>query len=131
MCSGMALIAQQNEGAGISYQKPDCNPMCFEVTYIDLGVVKKGEKVPLQFNFTNTSKEEISISFIDACECSDVTYPKKPILPGERGSLDVVFDSSKKDSAEIINIYLELTNIDPKTNLRYFREVQYSFEYKE
>lgn len=129
MCSGMALIAQQNEGVGITTQKRDCDPMCFDQTIIDLGKVKKGEKVPLQFRFTNTSKEEIKISFIDACECSDVTYPKKAILPGEQGTLDVIFDSSKKDTAEQINIYLELTNIDPKTGLAYYRELHYNFEF--
>jgi hypothetical protein len=130
MCSGMALIAQQSGSVGISFTKPDCSPMCFDATNIDLGQIRKGEKLPLQFNFTNTSSEEIKISFIDACECSDVTYPKKAILPGGRGTLDVIFDSSKKDTAEVINIYLELTNINPKTKLPYFRELHYTFEFE-
>lgn len=107
-----------------------CKPMCFTSEFIELGAVKKGDKVPFKFEFENTSDEKIKISFIDACECSDVTYPKSYINPGSQASFDVIFDSSKKDNSEIITIYFELTSIDPATELPYFKELKYSYDLK-
>ena len=105
-----------------------CDPICFEKEFINLGKVRKGDKIPFQYRFQNTSDEKIKISFIDACSCSDVTYPKKYIAPGESGEFDVIFDSGQKDSSEIINIYFELTTIDPATKLPYYRKLEYTYD---
>lgn len=122
------VVAQNIQEESQAQDSKACAPMCFESEFIDLGTVERGEKVPFKFKFKNTSPEKIKISFIDACECSKVTYPKSYINPGSEASFDVIFDSSKKDSSEIITIYFELTTNDPKTQLPYYKELKYTYD---
>lgn len=93
----------------------------------DLGKVKRGEKRNLFFEFTNTSGEEIKIEIVDACECTKVEFPRRPIAPGTKGRLDVTFDSKDKEAAETIGINVVFSNIGPDGNPR-IEVVEYSFD---
>jgi len=93
----------------------------------DLGKVKRGEKRTLFFEFTNTSGEEIKIEIVDACECTKVEFPRRPIAPGAKGRLDVTFDSKDKEAAETIGINVVFSNIGPDGNPR-IEVVEYSFD---
>ncbi len=101
--------------------------MTFEQEYIDLGKMKKGETRSFQYVFTNTGKENVEIELVTACECSTVDWTRRPILPGEKGVIDVVFDSSEKDVSETVEVDITLKNIDPKTGYQIFKLLQYSF----
>lgn len=94
---------------------------------IDLGKVKKGEKRTLFFELTNTSKEEIQIEIVDACECTKVDFPRGPIAPGGKGRFDVTFDSTEKEAAETIGINVVFKNLDAAGNPR-IETVEYKFE---
>ncbi|MBC8395620.1 MAG: DUF1573 domain-containing protein [Flavobacteriales bacterium] len=49
------------------------------------------------YAFTNTGVEPLVIEGIKvACACTKFTYPKTPILPGEKGVIHVTFDTNKK-----------------------------------
>ena len=93
----------------------------------DIGKVKRGEKRTLFFEFTNTSGEEIKIEIVDACECTKVDFPRRPIAPGGKGRLDVVFDSKDKEAAETIGINVVFSNIGPDGNPR-IEVVEYQFD---
>lgn len=77
---------------------------------IDLGAVKKGEKRSMAFEFTNTSGEKVQIDIVDACECTKVEFPRGVIEPGQKGRLDVTFDSTEKDASETISINVIFKN---------------------
>jgi hypothetical protein len=67
----------------------------FEKTEHNLGRILQGEKVGYNFIFTNVG--DASLVILDAsasCGCTVPKYSKEPIAPGERGSVEVVFDSS-------------------------------------
>ena len=62
---------------------------------VDLGEVEEGAKVEHTFEFKNTGNAPLFI--FDAqgsCGCTIPNYSKEPIAPGEKGSIDVVFNSS-------------------------------------
>ena len=101
--------------------------MTFEQEHIDLGKMKKGETRSFQYVFTNTGKENVEIELVTACECSTVDWPRRPIPPGKKGVIDVVFDSSEKDVSETVEVDITLRNIDPKTGYQIFKILQYSF----
>lgn len=61
----------------------------------DFGMVKEGEKVTHEFNFTNTGNSPLIISNVQAsCGCTTPEYSKNPIAPGEQGLVKVVFNSA-------------------------------------
>lgn len=55
----------------------------------------QGEKVGYNFIFTNDGDASLVIMDASAsCGCTVPKYSKEPIAPGEKGSVEVVFDSS-------------------------------------
>ncbi|MCS6929185.1 MAG: DUF1573 domain-containing protein [Saprospiraceae bacterium] len=95
--------------------------------YLDLGSVKRGEKRTMFFEFTNTSTENVQIDLVDACECTRVDYPRRPIEPGQKGRLDVTFDSAEKEKGETIRITVVFKNTHPN-GLPRIEVVEYRFE---
>lgn len=94
---------------------------------IDLGMVKKGEKRSMNFEFTNTSGTDIQIDIVDACDCTKVDFPRGVIAPGEKRKLDVVFNSAEKDAAETIGINVVFKQTDAAGNPR-IEVVEYKFD---
>ena len=103
----------------------------FEVTYkvehIDLGEVKKGDKVSFQYEITNTGNEDIEIEIVSGCECTTLDWPRNKIKTGESASIDVVFDSTEKEESETVDVDITYKNRDPKTGDQYFKILTYSF----
>jgi hypothetical protein len=67
----------------------------FVKTEHNFGRVMQGEKVGYSFVFTNDG--DASLVILDAsasCGCTVPKYSSEPIAPGEKGSVEVVFDSS-------------------------------------
>jgi hypothetical protein len=71
--------------------------MTFDNDNFDFGKIIQGEKVTHSFKFTNTGKSDLIITAANAsCGCTVPTYSKTPVKPGEKGQIDVVFDSEGK-----------------------------------
>jgi len=69
----------------------------FAKTTHDFGEVKEGEKAAYTFTFTNSGEKPLVISSANpSCGCTVPNYPKDPVKPGEKGKIDVVFDSEGK-----------------------------------
>lgn len=106
---------------------PTSSFVVWDKKLINLGPVKRGESRMMFFEFTNTSGESVQIDLVDACECTRVDYPRRPIEPGQKGRLDVVFDSTEKDKAETIRITVVFKNTHPN-GLPRIEVVEYQFE---
>ncbi len=102
--------------------------MTFENEHINLGKVKKGEIKKFDFVFTNTGTETIEIDIVSGCDCTTLDYPRTKILPGKKAVIHTTFDSGKKDESETVDVDIYLKNIDPKTNHRILKIVDYTFE---
>jgi len=60
----------------------------------DLGVVKLGEKRDLVYHFTNTGNFPLEIELVTSCKCAQLDWPRKAVLPGEKGTISVTYDST-------------------------------------
>ncbi len=102
--------------------------MEFKEKMVDFGPVKKGEKRTHDFEFVNAGTQDIVITLVSACDCTTVEYPEKPIKPGEKGILHVIFDSTEKDQSETIDVDIFLDHEDPVTGAPTIVRVQYKYE---
>ena len=96
-------------------------------THHDLGEIKKGEIRNTEFYFTNSGSEDIVIELVSACECSTLDWTRGPIQPGEKGIIEVIFDSSKKEDSETIDVDIYLENRDPISGDGLFETVTFSY----
>ena len=82
-----------------SVKTPDVKLGSAEFTFVkeehDFGLLVDGEKVAYSFVFTNTGDAPLIISNAKgSCGCTVPNWPKDPIAPGDKGSIDVSFNSS-------------------------------------
>lgn len=104
------------------------NPLLsFKERHIKLGKVKKGNKVSFSYTFTNISKQDVEIDIVTGCDCTEASWPSKKIKPGEKGKIDVVFLSGKKEKSETVELDVILKNEDPKTGYPIFEILSYSY----
>ena len=104
------LTASSEESGGL----PE---IVFEKSEIDFGEIIQGEKVSHTFSFTNTGNIPLVISDVSAtCGCTVPTWPKEPVLPGEKGEISVVFDSNGKNGSQMKQVTV-LTNAVPSTKV--------------
>lgn len=72
--------------------------MKFKKMVHDFGKMKEGEKREYDFAFTNTGKEDLVIEDCKgSCGCTVPDWPKDPIKPGQSATINVKFDSDKKE----------------------------------
>jgi hypothetical protein len=91
-------------------EKPQGPHMAFENTEYDFGnIPHKSPKVEHRFAFTNDGTAPLVITkALTSCSCVKVEYSKKPIPPGGRGEIIVVYEVNKKESGvfyKVIEIY--------------------------
>ncbi len=69
-----------------------------QLKFIDVkknfGIVKKGEIVVLDFEFTNTGNEPLIIDEANvSCSCTSIIYSDQPVLPNQSSKIQVKFDT--------------------------------------
>lgn len=71
--------------------------LVFEETTFDFGEVDAGEVVTHVYNFTNTGKVPLVINNArSTCGCTVPQWPKDPIAPGDKGQIEVKFNTKNK-----------------------------------
>ena len=103
--------------------------MAFDKKHIDLGKVKKGENVAFSYYFTNRGSVDLTIDFISGCDCTEIDWPVKTFKPGEKGKIDVVFLSGKKEKGETVEIDILLKNVHPETGNPMLEIISYSYTF--
>ncbi|MBB4079931.1 peptidoglycan-associated lipoprotein [Lewinella aquimaris] len=103
----------------------------FDRREIDLGKVKQGEKRTFTYTFVNEGKVPAQIMLIQACECTTIEHDNSNVYaPGDRGTLQVTFDSASKEEAETIGIDIFLEQSD-RNGRPVIELVEYSFDIEE
>lgn len=68
----------------------------FRTDVIDYGTIEKGANGVRVFEFTNTGTAPLIISRVTStCGCTVPKKPEKPILPGEKGEIEVKYDTQR------------------------------------
>ena len=67
----------------------------------DFGKITEGEKVACVFSYENTGTGDLVIaSATTSCGCTVPEFDNKPIPPGKKGIMEVVFDSSGREGMQ-------------------------------
>jgi hypothetical protein len=94
------IIAQVTFGQSnnVRDEKPGGAYLSWERSNYDFGDIAQGEKVEYTFRFSNIGNEPLMITNITTqCGCTAPKgWPRDPILPGDKGEITIVFDSSGK-----------------------------------
>lgn len=78
--------ASQVDGPGI----------LFDSETIDYGTIKKNADGNRQFTFTNNGNKPLIITnTTGSCGCTVPTKPTEPIMPGQKGTIGVKYDTSR------------------------------------
>ena len=68
----------------------------FERTEHDYGEIEQGGNGKTEFTFTNTGTEPLIISKAKgSCGCTVPTWPKEPIAPGAKATIEVKYDTKR------------------------------------
>jgi len=80
----------------------------FAETEYDFGKVIQGEQIGWYFNYTNTGDGPLIIERASAsCGCTVPEFDKKPLAPGEKGRLKVVYDSRGRSGTDFKTVTVE------------------------
>ena len=68
----------------------------FKTDTIDYGTIEKGSDGVRVFEFTNTGNAPLIISSVKStCGCTVPKKPEGPIMPGEKGQIEVKYDTNR------------------------------------
>lgn len=71
----------------------------WEATTVDYGTIKQGDSGSREFVLTNTGNAPLIISnATGSCGCTVPVWPKEPILPGQKASIKVNYDTNRTGS---------------------------------
>lgn len=91
--------------------------IAFEKMEHDFGTITEGEVVGTIFSFINSGDGNLILgSATTSCGCTVPKFSKKPVAPGERGTLEVLFDSSHREGKQTKTISLR-SNAEPQVIL--------------
>jgi len=79
----------------------------------DFGTMQEGESGTYMFEFTNTGSEPLILDKCKgSCGCTVPKCPREPIAPGEKGEIEVKFNSKGKKNAQTKKVTID-ANTDP------------------
>ena len=97
--------------------KGDLPEIKFDEEVFDFGKITQGEKVSHAFTFKNTGNKNLIISGASgSCGCTVPEWPKEPVKPGEKGTINVVFSSEGKSGMQEKTVTV-VTNCEPATRV--------------
>jgi len=107
-----------NNSTGLSSGKPA--DLKWDKTEHNFGIIKKGSSGKVIFKLTNTGGIPIIINkATGTCGCTDITYPKQPILPGKTVSIIVKYEAEDKGTFnKTVTLSLSIEKKDPILHIR-------------
>lgn len=83
----------------------------------DFGDISSGEKVSFTFSYRNEGNANLIIKSASAsCGCTVPKWSKEPLPPGEKGLIEIVFDSSGRSGRQMKTITIR-SNAEPSIKM--------------
>jgi len=96
----------------------------FTADTYDFGKIKTGDKVTHQYQFVNNGKSPLIITDGYAtCGCTKPSWPHTPIKPGDKGVINVTFNSAGKAGLQDKQITIVANTIPANTVVHLVGEV--------
>ena len=94
---GSAVFAQTTKPAEQAAQASTKGPkIVFETNTVDFGEILKGSDRVRKAVFTNKGTEPLIVKTArGSCGCTVPTWPKEPIMPGEKGTIEINYDTQR------------------------------------
>jgi len=97
----------------------------FDQEIFNFGKIKEGESVTHNFGFVNTGKSPLIITDAKAtCGCTTPIWPKGPIAPGDKGTINVTFNSTGKPGEQDKLIFVTANTNPAESTLHLVGEVE-------
>lgn len=110
--------SEQSEGKGTP-------KIAFREFEHNFGKVTEGEKVSWQFLFDNKGDADLVIQAVSTtCGCTVSRYDKKPVKPGESGTVEAIFDTSGWNGMQTKTITVKSNASVPVVILKIMAEVE-------
>lgn len=87
--------------------------LTFKQALVDIGEVKRGETPVINYQFSNTGNANLDIEVVTACKCTELSWPRRSVAPGETGKIKVIFDSSTFEPGVVTKIVDVIANTEP------------------
>lgn len=111
--SGNNLNAVAEPKSSVADADQPKTTISFDESKFDFGTITEGDIEHHTFSFTNTGSNPLLITnAIGSCGCTVPTYPREPIAPGGKGSIEVQFNSSGKAGEQNKTVTIS-ANTDP------------------
>ena len=90
----------------------------FEEEVVEFGDISQGERVKKRFKFKNVGSTDLIISNASgSCGCTVPRWPKQPIRPGQKGEIEVEFNSEGKSGRQHKTVTLIANTVPNKKTL--------------
>lgn len=102
----------------------------FEKETIDYGKIEKGTDGKRKFIFTNVGDAPIIIKDVkSSCGCTIPKKPEKPVMPGEKGEIEVSYDTNRLGGfSKTITVYSNAKNKQKAIKIKGFVDKGISLE---
>ena len=88
---------EKKAGATEVKEVVDGPKITFEETTHEFGVISEGEKAKHTFQFINDGTEPLILTNVKAsCGCTTPKWPREPIMPGETGEIQAIYNSKNR-----------------------------------
>ena len=86
----------------------------------NFGKIQQGKPQKATFKMTNTGGSPVIITNAKgSCGCTNIVYPKQPVLPGQTINVTVTYDAEERGSFEkTVILTLNIEKIDPILQIR-------------
>ena len=107
----LTLCLMMLAATGLQAQAKVDDLIRFEKTEHQFGKVPKDKPVTVEFAFSNPGSKPLIIEDATAeCGCTKPEYPKKPVMPGQKGTIKVTYDA-KEPGAFTKRVTVKLVNV--------------------
>jgi peptidoglycan-associated lipoprotein len=91
----------------------------FDSPSANFGRIKKGDKRTHVYTFKNTGDADLKIEMVSGCECSTFEWPTRPIKPGQKSEIKMVFDSKDESGPQDKTLDVIHNGVPPVSTLKF------------